>query len=93
MLSVPEQPPDESVPPAGRESAPEAFRPTGWVLLDNLLLATLDHHHHVRASDGQSARIVFEAPKDTAAGSPAAGIDVLFGGDACKESAPMVGPG
>ncbi|MFD7982061.1 MMPL family transporter [Kitasatospora indigofera] len=33
-----------------------------------------------------------DALKDTAAGSRAAGIDVLFGGDAYKQSAPLVGP-
>ncbi|GJF33383.1 hypothetical protein KNE206_60830 [Kitasatospora sp. NE20-6] len=43
MLSSPQPPPQESTgPPAGQETARGAFRPTGWALLDNLLMATLD---------------------------------------------------
>lgn len=44
------------------------------------------------AKDQDVPQADLDALKDTAAGSRAAGIDVLFGGDAYKQSKPPVGP-
>ncbi|MFD4239357.1 MMPL family transporter [Streptomyces sp. NPDC058542] len=44
------------------------------------------------AKDQDVAEDDLNALKDTAAGSRAAGVEVLFGGDAYKESSPPVGP-